>query len=66
VIKGPSVLNLDTGIFKEFRFSKDGARKLTWEFSALNVMNRQNCSNPGLNITTVASLKFQLVFCTSI
>ena len=55
VIKGPSVLNLDTGIFKEFRFSKDGVRKLTWEFSALNVMNRQNWSNPGLNITTVAS-----------
>jgi Carboxypeptidase regulatory-like domain len=55
VIKGPAVFNLDAGIYKHFAFSNEGTRQLIWEFTAFNILNRQNWSNPGLNVTSAAS-----------
>jgi hypothetical protein len=45
VIKGPGVVVLDAGIYKEIRFH-DGPQLLRWELTATNVFNHPNWSNP--------------------
>src|SRR2546421_12146048 len=47
VIKGPSVFNLDAGIYKHFPFSNEGTRQLIWDVTAFNILNRQNWRNQG-------------------
>jgi hypothetical protein len=45
VIKGPGASVLDAGVYKEIRFREAGPL-LRWEFTATNVLNHPNWSNP--------------------
>jgi len=54
VIKGPHVNNWDTGLFKAFTIREHA--RLRFEMTATNVFNHNNWSNPGTNISTLASV----------
>jgi len=55
VIKGPWVNVWHAGMSKSFTFESHERLKLRVEMTATNVFNHPNWSNPGTNISTVAS-----------
>ena len=53
-IKGPGVNVWHAGFYKNFAFGEQ--IRLRWELTATNVLNRQNFSNPQVNITQAANV----------
>ena len=53
-IKGPGVNVWHAGFYKNVAFGEQ--IRLRWELTATNVLNRQNFSNPQVNITQAANV----------